>query len=155
MHKQGKSWGLWLVPAIGGLIVLGGAYSEMLRRPSNAQDELRIALQELRSQLEEGGLLATHAKNGDPPRNFVREHARQLERHMQATVDDVRMKGSRADQGPVGELAAKRGQDAMTSLHRMGSSSGTPPRFDDLASAMEIRSQEISRLVSALPQPQR
>lgn len=155
MRKQGSSWGLWLATAISALIVLSGAYAEMTRRPANAQDELRIALQELRSQVEESGLLATHAKNGQPPREFVREHAHQLEKHMQTSVDDVRKKGDRAGRTEVGRDAAMRGEDALASLRRLRSQPATAATLDAIASKMESSSRELSRLLSAVPQPRR
>jgi hypothetical protein len=155
MHKEGKSWALGLAAVIGGLIVLSGAYAEITLRPSNAQAELRIALQELRSQIEEGSLLATHAKIDRPWRNFVREHARQLEKHLQASVEDVRAKGIEASQADIGEAAAKRGQDALASLRRLRAEPAVPASVDAIASAMESSSQALSRLLSVLPQQAR
>jgi hypothetical protein len=155
MHKEGRSWALWLAAVIGGLIVLSGAYAEITRRESNAQAELRIALQELRSQIEEGSLLATHAKIDRHWDSFVREHARQLEKHMQASVDDVRTKAIEARHADIGEVAAQRGQDALASLRRVRSEPAAPATLDGAASEMERSSQALSRLLSTLPQQAR
>jgi len=151
MHKQGKSWGLWLVPAIGGLAILSGAYAELMRRPTNAQEEFRIALQELRSELEEAGLLARHARNGDPLRNFVAGHAHQLEKHLRATVDGVRTKGSDAGQKQTSEAAARRGEEALAALQRLQAEPANAASLDDVASTMERESKAISGFVTALP----
>jgi len=155
MHKEGKSWAWGLAAVIGGLIVLSGAYAEITRRPSNAQAELRIALQELRSQIEEGSLLATHAKIDRPWRSFVREHARQLEKHVRASVDDVRKKATEARRADIGEVAAQRGQDALASLGRLRTDPVVPATLDAVASQMESSSHALSRLLSAVPQPAR
>ena len=145
-----------MVPAIGGLAILSGVYAEIMRRPSTAQAELRISLSELRSEITESGLLATHAKNGDPLRNFVREHAHQLEKHMRATVDDVRGRSVKAGEAKAGEMAARRGESALASLHLLGAEPAPSATvLGDVASTMDSSSQELSRLVSTLSQQPR
>jgi hypothetical protein len=152
MHKQAKLWGLWLAPAIGGLVVVAAAYVAMARSPADARQELAIGLEELRSEVAEAGLLAEHGRRGDLTRLFVREHARQLERHIRASLDDVREKGTESGQRAVSERATTLGADALTSLRRLADDPASAPAMQDIATTMADAARELSRLDQALRQ---
>jgi hypothetical protein len=155
MHKQGKLWSLWLVPVMGGLVVLSVGYIAVGRGPSNAREELSISLGELRSQAAEAGLLAERGSHGDLTRTFVRNHARQVEKHMRAAVEEVHKKGSPARQPAISEQAEKLGEAALASLQRLAAAPDSPATLRDVSATMASTTQELSRLDSTLQQPPR
>lgn len=155
MHKQGKLWGLWLVPAIGGLVVLSGVQVAANRESSNRQKELSIALQQLRSQVAEAGVLAERARHDDLTSTFTREHASQLARHLRASLAEVREKGAKADQPAVAEHATRLGAEASTSLQRVAESADAPATLGDVAAQMAGTARELTRLDAGLRKPSR
>jgi hypothetical protein len=155
MHKQGKLWGVWLAPAIGGLVVVVSVYSAASRSPSDARKELSIRLEELRSEVAEAGLLAEHGARGDLTHHFVREHARQLGRHMQDSLDELRASAGKAGQQAVTEQASALGDTALTSLQRLADDAASAPAMQDVAARMTITARELSRLDRTLQQHDR
>jgi hypothetical protein len=151
MHKQGKLWSLWLAPAIGALVVAAAAYVAASRTPTDAE-ELSIALEELRSQVAEAGLLADRAGRGDLTRTFVREHSHQLEKHMHASVDELRAKGSKSRQQAATEQATMLGGAALASLQRLENGAAPASALQGIAAEMAATARELTRLDRALQQ---
>lgn len=153
MHKQGKLWALWLLPAIAGLVILSGTYATFGRTSADAHKELSIALQELRSQAAEAGLLAEHAGQGRLTGTFMRQQAHQLEKHMRAALAEVGEKGQKAKRPALTEQAVKQGHIALTATQQMASPA-TTNALGELAATLVGTIRELTRLDAELQRSQ-
>jgi hypothetical protein len=149
MHKQGKLWGVWLAPAIGALIVLCFAQVALERTPASARQELLLDVEELHSQVAEARLLAERGQRGDLTTTFMREHARQLERHLRDTLREARAKKAEVA-APIttGDVAAL-GEQSASSLHVLADEA-EPAALHEAAARLAATSEALARIERAL-----
>ena len=150
MHKRARLWGVWLVPLIGGLVVASGAYVTFGDSPADTRKKLSLALQELRSQAAEAALLAEHAENGKLARIFLREHARQLGKHMRTALVDVGAKGNDAKEPTVTAQAIDQGEIALAALQRIAEAPAADTALREAGATLSGTSRELTRLDTTL-----
>jgi hypothetical protein len=146
MHKQGKLWGLWLAPAIGGLVVLSAVYAEVGKDSSSARVALLLDIEELHSQVAESRLLAERGARGELTGPFVREHARQLARHMRAALADARSIGTEAGVPAATEEVTRLGAASLNSLQDLADNAESATALQEVAAKMAMTGEALSRL---------
>jgi hypothetical protein len=151
MHKRGKLWGLWLVPAMLALVVGTAGFMRVGHKPSNDPKPLELSIEELRSQAAETRLIALHAQQ-DLTRTFVREHARQLEKKMRASLAGAIDAGTEAHRPEETDKARNLAEASLTSLRQIAEKPDDATTLRAAVATTGRTTEDLSRLLAALRQ---
>jgi hypothetical protein len=152
MHKRGKLWSLWLVPAMLALVVGTAGFMLVGHEPSDDPKPLELGIEELRSQAAETRLIALHAQQDDLTRTFVREHARQLEKKMRASLAGAVDAGTKAHRPEETDKARNLAEASLTSLRQIAEKPDDAATLRAAAATTNRTTADLSRLLVTLRQ---